>query len=312
MSSPAKLPLTQKSSDCCGSDCCTDPSTTSEKSRSVHEQVRAGYGQIARSGSLSTCTSPSPAAGGCCGSQSFSPAELARSVGYQGDELAQVPEGANMGLSCGNPTALASLAVGEIVLDLGSGGGFDCFVAGSKVGATGRIIGVDMTAEMIDKARRGVATYQQLTGLTNVEFRLGEIENLPVADGSVDVVISNCVLNLSPDKPRVWREIARVLKPGGRVAVSDLALLQLLPDAVRLGVEALIGCVAGAVLVDETREMIANAGLTDIRLTPKPEYIDAMTDWHDPLYREIIQGLPPGSKPRDFITSLDIAATKPR
>jgi SAM-dependent methyltransferase len=237
---------------------------------------------------------------------------LAAAIGYSKSELAATPEGANMGLSCGNPTAIASLRAGEVVLDLGAGGGFDCFVAGPKVGATGRVIGVDMTPDMLSKARRNIAAYTEQTGLSNVEFRLGEIENLPVADASVDVVISNCVLNLSPDKPRVWREIARVLKPGGRVAVSDLALLRPLPTSVRADVEALVGCVAGAVLVEETRAMAAAAGLSDILLTPKPQYIDAMRDWQDPLYRKIIESLPAGSKPSDYITSIDVSARKPR
>jgi arsenite methyltransferase len=196
------------------------------------------------------------------------------------------------------------------VLDLGAGGGFDCFVAGPKVGPTGRVIGVDMTPDMVTRARGNIASYTAQSGLSNVEFRLGEIENLPVADASVDVVISNCVLNLSPAKPRVWREIARVLRPGGRVAVSDLALLRPLPESVRQDVEALVGCVAGAVLVEETRAQMAAAGLSDITLTPKPRYIEAMTHWEDPLYRRIVQSLPAGTKPSDFITSLDIAARK--
>lgn len=215
-----------------------------------------------------------------------------------------------MGLSCGNPTVLASLREGEVVLDLGSGGGFDCFVAGPKVGSSGMVIGVDMTPEMVAKARKGLDWYRKQSGLKNVEFRLGEIEALPVADASVDVVISNCVLNLSPDKPRVWREIVRVLKPGGRVAVSDLALLQPLPESIRSDIEALVGCVAGAVLVEATRSMVIEAGLSDVRLTAKPEYIDAMTQWEDPLYRRIVQSLPTGSEPSDFITSLDISACK--
>lgn len=215
-----------------------------------------------------------------------------------------------MGLSCGNPTAIASLKPGEVVLDLGAGGGFDCFVAGPKVGATGKVVGVDMTPAMLSKARHNIAAYAAQTGLNNVEFRLGEIEHLPVADASVDVVISNCVLNLSPDKPQVWREIARVLKPGGRVAVSDLALLRPLPESVLKDVEALVGCVAGAVLVEETRAYAAAAGLADIVLTAKPQYIDAMTDWEDPLYRRIVANLPAGSKPSDYITSLDVSAVK--
>lgn len=271
----------------------------------VRTSVREGYASIARSG----CCGPS--GGGCCGPTSFSPEQLAKAIGYAWDELGTVPDGANMGLSCGNPTALASLRAGEVVLDLGAGGGFDCFVAGPKVGASGRVIGVDMTPDMLAKARGNLASYRQQTGLDNVEFRLGEIESLPVADASVDVVVSNCVLNLSPDKPRVWREIARVLKAGGRVAVSDLALVRPLPEAVRADVQALIGCVAGAVLVEEMRAMAAAAGLAKITLAPKPEYIDAMTNWQDPLYRTIMQKLPAGSKPSDFITSLDISAVKP-
>lgn len=263
----------------------------------------AGTGAPAASEATGSCC----AGGGCCGPATFSPEQLAQAIGYATGELAAVPEGANMGLSCGNPTAIALLKAGEIVLDLGSGGGFDCFIAGPKVGAKGRVIGVDMTPDMLSKARANVASYTKQTGLDNVEFRLGEIENLPVADTSVDVVISNCVLNLSPDKSRVWSEIARVLKPGGRVAVSDLALLKPLPDAVRRDVEALVGCVAGAVLVEETRAQMQAAGFTDIVLNAKPEYIDAMTDWEDPLYRKIMESLPKGSKASDYITSLDIA-----
>ena len=199
-----------------------------------------------------------------------------------------------MGLSCGNPNALAALQPGEVVLDLGAGGGFDVFIAGRKVGPTGRAIGVDMTPEMLAKARKNIATYRERTGLDNVEFRLGEIEHLPLADASVDVVISNCVINLSPDKPQVWREIARVLKPGGRVAVSDLALLKPLPPAIAESVEALVGCVAGAVLVSETERMAQEAGLGDIVLKSKSGYIDGMVDWQDPLYQKIVAHLPPG------------------
>ncbi|MBI3820042.1 MAG: arsenite methyltransferase [Planctomycetes bacterium] len=271
----------------------------------MHEQVRSGYAKIA-----SCEPGPPSMAGGCCGNTTFTPEQLAGAIGYTKDELAGAPDGANMGLSCGNPTAIASLVGGETVLDLGAGGGFDCFIAGPKVGANGRVIGVDMTPEMLSKARRNLYKYNDRTGLHNIDFRLGEIEHLPVADASVDVVISNCVLNLSPDKAQVWREIARVLKPGGRVAVSDLALLQPLPDAVRASVEALVGCVAGAVLVEETRRQMREAGLADIVLKQKPEYIEAMAHWEDPLYREIIIKLPAGSRPADYITSLDIAARK--
>ena len=286
---------------------------TTVNPNSVRDQVREGYGRIAREGTLTSsgCGSSSGnSGGGCCGPVTLSPDQIAAAIGYSQPELANVPQGANMGLSCGNPTAIASLKLGETVLDLGSGGGFDCFIAGPKVGPTGRVIGIDMTADMISKARRNLEPYRKQSGLDNVEFRLGEIEHLPVADASVDVVISNCVLNLSPDKPQVWREIARVLRPGGRVAVTDLALLRPLPESVRQDVEALIGCIAGAVLVEETRLMMHDAGLAAIKLTAKPEYIESLTTFQDPLYAKILQGLSGGSKASDYITSLDIAARK--
>jgi SAM-dependent methyltransferase len=222
-----------------------------------------------------------------------------------------LPDGANLGLSCGNPTTLAALKPGEVVLDLGSGAGFDCFLAGPRVGPAGRVIGVDMTPEMLSKARRNVTAYRERTGLDNVQFRLGEIEHLPVPDGSVDVIISNCVINLSPDKPQVWREIARVLKPAGRVAVSDLALLRPLPEQVRSMVEALVGCIAGAVLVSETERFAREAGLVDIRLERKPDYVASMTTFEDPLYGKIAAALPPGTGPADFVTSLNVTARKP-
>ncbi|MDY0169770.1 MAG: arsenite methyltransferase [Thermoguttaceae bacterium] len=264
--------------------------------------VREAYGTIARQGG-SCCELLS-----CCGSSS--PRSIATTIGYTNEELAELPEGANMGLSCGNPTALASLRPGEVVLDLGSGGGFDVFIAASKVGPSGRAIGVDMTPDMLDRARRNAEAFRASAGLDNVEFRLGEIEYLPVADASVDVVLSNCVINLSQDKPQVWREIARVLKPGGRVSISDLALLQPLPDAVRQSVEVLVGCIAGAVLVEETQAMVRTAGLVDAVFEAKSDYIDQMTEWSDPLYREIIAKLPPGTRPADFVTSLNITARK--
>jgi cation diffusion facilitator family transporter len=285
---------------------------------SIRDTVRKGYAEIARKGvwsgvrPASARVEPSPccAGGGCCGPTTLTPEQVAQAVGYDESDLASLPDGANMGLSCGNPTALASLKPGEVVLDLGSGGGFDCFIAGPRVGATGRVIGVDMTAEMIGKARANLAGYEAQTGLRNVEFRLGEIEHLPVADASVDVVISNCVINLSPDKARVWREIARVLRPGGRVAVSDLALLRPLPEGITADLEALVGCVAGAQLVDEVRAAILAAGLTEAVLTPKPGYIQAMTTWQDPLYKKIAAALPEGTTMSDFVVSLDIAARK--
>jgi len=280
-------------------------SSSAKTAEDVRNAVRAGYGQIAKSGG--SCCGPAPT---CCGSSPVASEDLAKHIGYSSEELAALPEGANMGLSCGNPNALAALQAGEVVLDLGAGGGFDVFIAGKKVGAMGRAIGVDMTAEMLGKARKNIAAYRERTGLDNVEFRLGEIEHLPLADNCVDAVISNCVINLSPDKAQVWREIARVLKPGGRVAVSDLALLKPLPPAVLESVEALVGCVAGAVLVSNTERMAQEAGLTDIVLNPKSGYIDGMVDWQDPLYQKIIKDLPAGAKPSDYITSLEITARK--
>jgi ubiquinone/menaquinone biosynthesis C-methylase UbiE len=274
------------------------------EAEAVRAAVRKGYGEIAKKGGGGSGVS-------CCGSNAEDSALLARHVGYSAEELAALPEGANMGLSCGNPTALASLKPGEVVLDLGAGGGFDVFVAGRRVGATGRAIGVDMTPEMLAKARANIGAYRERSGLDNVEFRLGEIEHLPVPDSSVDVVISNCVINLSPDKPQVWREIARVLKPGGRVAVSDLALLKPLPEEILKMVEALVGCVAGAVLVSETERMAREAGLENIGLKSKAEYMQAMEDWKDPLYQKIIAHLPAGARPADYITSLQVSASKP-
>ena len=280
---------------------------TTKEPEAVRAAVREGYRQIAQQGG--SCCGATPT---CCGSTPAGSDQLARHVGYSAEELAALPEGANMGLSCGNPTALASLRPGEVVLDLGSGGGFDVFVAGRKVGAAGQAIGVDMTPEMLAKARKNIDTYRGRSGLNNVEFRLGEIEHLPVADNSVDVVISNCVITLSPDKAQVWRDIARVLNPGGRVAVSALALLKPLPPAILKSVEALVGCVAGAVLVSDTERMAKEAGLADIGLKPKSGYIDGMVDWQDPLYQKIIASLPAGARPGDYITSLEVSARKRR
>jgi SAM-dependent methyltransferase len=281
---------------------------TDEQNDSVRKLVREGYTKIAQETSAGSC---SPGVS-CCGSAPPDADKLARELGYTVEELKALPDGANMGLSCGNPAALAALKPGETVLDLGSGGGFDVFIAGRKVAAAGCAIGVDMTPEMLGKARRNIAHYRKETGLDNVEFRLGEIEHLPVADQSVNVIISNCVLNLSPDKAQVWREMARVLKPGGRVAVSDMALVKPLPPEVLKLVEARIGCVAGAALVSETGRMAAEAGLTDVVLKSKPGYVEALTDWEDPLYQKLIELLPAGTKPADYVTSLEVQALKPK
>jgi SAM-dependent methyltransferase len=188
--------------------------------------------------------------------------EVSKKIGYSEEEMSSVPEGANLGLGCGNPVALASLKEGETVLDLGSGAGFDCFLASARVGRNGKVIGVDMTPEMIDKARENArkGKYQ------NVEFRLGEIENLPVADGTVDVVISNCVINLSPDKKGVFEEAFRVLKPNGRLMVSDIVLLRKLPDVIRRNAEAYVGCLSGAEMKEKYLKMIEDAGFREIKV----------------------------------------------
>ena len=193
---------------------------------------------------------------------------------------------------------------------MGSGGGFDVFIAAKKVGPNGRVIGVDMTPEMLSKARAGISRFTEKTGLSNVEFRLGEIEHLPVADNSIDVVISNCVINLSPDKQQVWNEIARVLKSGGRACISDLALKKPLPKEVLDSAAALVSCVAGAVLVDETIKMARQAGFNDIQLDEKAYSIDVMADCNDPLYGQVKEALPQDAKLSDYIISINVTAFK--
>jgi len=293
---------------CCGPTCgCETQNSPTLDGEQMRNRVRDGYATIAETGSLATVT------GGCCGGDRHGPMsndDLAEALGYTTEELAVLPEGANMGLSCGNPTAIAALQPGQVVLDLGCGGGFDCFLAGPKVGPTGRVIGVDMTPAMLTKARNNLDHYRQSTGLDNVEFRLGEIEHLPVADAGADLVISNCVINLSPDKAQVWREIARVLRPGGRAVVSDIVLLRPLPEGLREMVEALVGCVAGAVMIDEYRAAIDAAGLTDPQMTAKPQYVEALERAGDPLYQRITEKLPAGDKPSDYVASMDIVARR--
>lgn len=271
----------------------------------IHAKVRDGYAAIAESGKTG-CSG-----GSCCGSSPEVARDLATKLGYDPAVLESLPEGTNLGLSCGNPQAIAALQPGEVVLDLGSGAGFDVFLAAQAVGPSGRAIGVDMTAAMLSKARRNAVSFAERTNLANVEFRLGEIEHLPVADASVDVVISNCVLNLSPDKPQVWREISRVLKPGGRVAISDLALAKPLPTGAFELAEALVGCVAGAVLLDEVWAAADAAGLVDVALEVKHDYVAVMENIQDPLYREILALLPAGDRLADYIVSAAISAHKP-
>lgn len=225
------------------------------KEDDIKKAVKASYGKIASLG-LSCCGKTDS----CCGPRDA--AEIGRDLGYSAEDLLSVPEGSNLGLGCGNPIAIASLAEGETVIDLGSGAGFDCFLAAGRVGKTGRVIGVDMTPEMIERARKNA----QRDGFENVEFRFGEIENLPVDNDTADCVISNCVINLSPDKERVFREAFRVLKPGGRLMVSDIILLQELPAAVRDSIEAYIGCLAGASLKGDYMKALERAGFANIRV----------------------------------------------
>ena len=272
----------------------------------IHDTVKVAYGRIATG--ASSCCGPSST---CCGGGGEADA-LARAVGYSAEQLAAIPEGANLGLSCGNPTALAGLQPGEVALDLGSGAGLDAFIAAAKVGSAGHVHGVDMTKEMVMKARQNAAAFRRRTGLDNVTFHHAQIEALPLPDASVDVVLSNCVLNLSPDQPAVWREIARVLKPGGRVSISDIVLRRPLPEGVKGLVEAYVGCIAGASLVSDIEGWAKAAGLGAWRVETKDEAFAGMMDSGDPLYQTILGALPPGLTPGDYATSAILHAVKPR
>ncbi len=249
------------------------------KQKEIKKAVRERYGSIARE--EGSCCAPATS---CCGGTRVE--EISRGIGYGDEELTSIPEGANLGLGCGNPVALASLKEGETVLDLGSGAGFDCFLAAKKVGKEGKVIGVDMTPDMIDRARDNA----RKGNYTNVEFRLGEIENIPTPDNSVDVIISNCVINLAPDKSRVFKEAFRVLKPGGRLMISDIVLLKELPDPVRDSIEAYIGCVAGATMREEYLGTIKNAGFRDIQVLDETSFpIEFLSN--DPIGKGIIEKL---------------------
>lgn len=243
----------------------------------------------------SCCAPAEPASAACCGPAPLDEREKARRMGYSDAELAAVPDGANLGLGCGNPQAIAALRPGETVLDLGSGAGFDCFLAASAVGEAGRVIGVDMTHEMLAKAR---ANANQI-GLPNVEFRLGELEHLPVANNSVDVILSNCVINLVPDKEQVFREAFRVLKPNGRLAISDVVNIAPLSDNLAADPTLLCGCVAGAAPAPRIEAWLRDAGFTAITITPKPESRDLIATWA------------PGSGIENNVISASIEARKP-
>jgi SAM-dependent methyltransferase len=251
-----------------------------ETGEKIKKSVREGYAKIAKKGG--SCCAPACS----CGESVDLSGDISRKIGYGDEELNSVPNGANMGLGCGNPTALASLREGETVLDLGSGAGFDCFLAANKVGGTGKVIGVDMAPEMIDKARENAKKGKY----KNVEFRLGEIENLPAADNSVDVIISNCVINLSPDKEKVFAEAFRVLAPGGRLMISDIVLLKKLPNFIKKSVEAYIGCLSGAVMKDEYLEMIKNAGFKNVKIMDESYFpVECMAN--DATAKAVIENL---------------------
>jgi SAM-dependent methyltransferase len=237
----------------------------------IKDMVRARYGGIAAAAAASCCA---PAASSCCGPET-APHDKARRMGYSEAELAAVPEGANLGLGCGNPQAIAALEPGEVVIDLGSGAGFDCFLAARQVGDSGRVIGIDMTHEMLQKARDNAASI----GVSNVEFRLGELEHLPMADNTADVVISNCVINLVPDKAQVFRESFRVLKPGGRLAVSDIINIAPLPAELRGDPALLCGCVAGAAPAERIEAWLSEAGFVDVHVTPNLESREMVESW---------------------------------
>jgi len=254
----------------------------------IRQAVRQQYGLVAESDGCGC----GPA---CCGSTPTAAGALSQALGYSSSETAIAPEGSNMGLGCGNPQAIANLKVGETVLDLGSGGGFDCFLAAKQVADSGQVIGVDMTPAMVSKARANAAK----GGYRNVEFRLGEIENLPVADGTVDVVISNCVINLSPNKPRVFADAYRALKPGGRLAISDVVAFAELPEEIQRDLALYTGCMAGASLISEVEDMLRDSGFQQIRIAPKDESKAFIRDWA------------PGKAVTDYVVSANIEAIKP-
>lgn len=242
----------------------------------IRTSVRENYAKVAlKLNSTQNCCTPTPS---CCNpseNQNISIHEISKKMGYTQEELSSIPDGANMGLSCGNPQAIANLKRGEVVVDLGSGGGFDCFLAAPKVGKTGRVIGIDMTPEMISKARRNA----EKPGFEQVEFRLGEIEHMPVADNTADVIISNCVINLSPNKAQVFDEAYRILKTGGRLAISDVVLTATLPDSYLSDMNLYSGCISGAVSIEEYEVLLKNAGFTNISIEPKDESKEFIREW---------------------------------
>ncbi|MCP3870058.1 MAG: arsenite methyltransferase [Gammaproteobacteria bacterium] len=282
---------------------CCPPTSSQEKTENTsttveldnhRKGIREAYSQVAlASEEESSCGTSS----GCCGVSDDVVINtlISTRLGYSQGELDQVPDGADMGLGCGNPKAIASLQPGEVVVDLGSGGGFDCFLAAQEVGDTGRVIGIDMTPDMLTKARGNVVK----GNYGNVEFRLGEIEHLPIADTTADVIISNCVINLSPDKAQVFREAFRVLKNGGRLAISDVVATAEMPEQIRTDQEMIAGCIGNASLIEELENQMQSAGFTNIQIQPKNESREFIKDWV------------PGSGVEDYVVSATIEALKP-
>ncbi|MES9992857.1 MAG: arsenite methyltransferase [Candidatus Thiodiazotropha sp.] len=258
------------------------------------QEVRKAYAEVAVTDSANGCCGVESS---CCGVSDDAAINtlISTRLGYSAEELANLPSGADMGLGCGNPKAIAALQPGEVVVDLGSGGGVDCFLAATEVGDTGRVIGVDMTPDMLSKARNNA----RRGNYTNVEFRLGEIEALPIGDDSADVIISNCVINLSPDKARVFREAFRILKGGGRLAISDVVATVELPPEMRNDPQLVSGCMGNASMIEELERFIADAGFNDIRIKPKDESKEFIRDWA------------PGRGVEDYVVSATIEATKP-
>ena len=261
---------------------------------SHRQNVRSAYAKVAQAENSGSCCGVESS---CCGVSDDAAINtlISTRLGYSVEELAAVPSGADMGLGCGNPKAIAALKAGEVVVDLGAGGGFDCFLAAQEVGPQGQVIGIDMTPDMLSKARNNATK----GNFSNVEFRLGEIEYLPIADATADVIISNCVINLSPDKPQVFREAFRVLKPGGRLAISDVVATMELPDEMRADEQLIAGCMGNASLIEELQQMIVEAGFEKVRIAPKDESREFIRDWA------------PGRGVEDYVVSATIEAVKP-